>query len=75
MKINFKQYEDELVTCIERAVSQAMAEYPSEHFYAAALHEFYRESGERISLPCLAVNTSEEGGAPFAPLYTPFLDR
>ncbi len=60
MSIDFKQYETEMVACIERAVSQVMAEFADEHFYAAALHEFYRESGDRISLPLLAVNTSEE---------------
>ena len=60
MKIDFKEYESEMGTCIERAVSQVMAEFPDEHFYAAALHEFYRETGDRITLPCLAVNTSEE---------------
>ncbi len=60
MKIDFKKYEIEMVACIERAVSQVMVEYSDEHFYAAALHEFYRESGDRISLPGLAVNTSEE---------------
>ena len=60
MNIDFKQYENEMVTCIERAVRRVMVEFSDEHFYAAALHEFYRESGDRISLPCLAVNTSEE---------------
>ena len=59
-KLDWKKYEAELIACIEIAVRGAMDEYPDEHFCGAALHHFYRESGEVIAMPCLAVNTEEE---------------
>lgn len=59
-EFNWKTYEFELSSCLQKAVCGVMEEYPDERFYAAALHHFYRESGDLISMPCLAVNTEEE---------------
>lgn len=59
-KFDWKKYEAELVKCVEEAVREVMEQYPDEHFYGAAFHSFYREHGDRIGFPCLAVNTEEE---------------
>ena len=59
-KFNWRTYETELLKCVEKSVLEVMGQYPDEHFYGAAFHSFYREYGDRIALPCLAVNTEEE---------------
>ncbi|QDT36864.1 DUF4303 domain-containing protein [Stratiformator vulcanicus] len=59
-KFNWENYETELLKYLEKAVLEVMGQYPDEHFYGAAFHSFYREYGDRIGLPCLAVNTEEE---------------
>ncbi len=37
-----------------------MQEFPDESYYAAVLHEFYREHDNYIAMPCLAMQTEEE---------------
>ena len=59
-KFSWKQYEAELLKGLSEAIQEVMGQYPEERFYGAAFHSFYREHGDRISMPCLAVNTEEE---------------
>jgi hypothetical protein len=59
-KFDWKKYEAELIKCLEKSIRGVMTEFSDEHFYSAAFHSFYREYGDRIALPCLAVNTEEE---------------
>ena len=65
VKFNWKRYEAKLLRGLSEAIQEVMGQYPEEHFYGAAFHSFYREHGDRINMPCLAVNTEEENGGDF----------
>ena len=58
--MNWQQLEDSFFRTAKRLINQVIRENPDQTFYAIALHEYYSELDEQITLPLLAVNSLEK---------------
>lgn len=59
-KFDWKNFEKVLTDAAYQAALQVMNKNSKKSFYSVAFHEFYREQGDVITLPCLAANTVED---------------
>jgi len=57
--MNWQQLEDSFFRTAKRVIGRTLRENPKETFYAAAIHESYRELDGQIAFPWLALNTLE----------------
>ena len=57
--MNWQQLEDSFFRMAKRVIGRTLRENPDETFYAAAIHESYRELDGQIAFPWLALNTLE----------------
>lgn len=57
--MNWQQLEDSFFRTAKRLIGRTLRENPGETFYAAAIHESYRELDGQIAFPWLALNTLE----------------